>query len=85
MPASLPPRLEALLEEALAPYRRLWPEHVLAAFRDELLVTLQMHPAARRLLTEARMGLEGSSGEVHLIGDDVEGEAAGSVRRAGAK
>lgn len=92
MPAPAVSPLDALIEEALAPYRRVWPAHVLEAFREELRITLQTHPAARRLAAEARMGLDGASGEihvtgaeVHLAGGDVDEGAPARARRAGAR
>lgn len=85
MPAAAPSRLDALLDEALAPYRGIWPAHVVAAFREEMLATLQTHPAARRLAAEAGVDVDGASGEVHLGGAQVEDEAPGRPRTAGAK
>jgi hypothetical protein len=84
MPAALPPRLAALVDEALAPYRRLWPAHVLEAFREELLTTLQTHPDARCLAAEALVGLDDPSGEMHVGGGGPVDESPGApARRSG--
>ena len=54
----------------MAPYRGLWPESAIAAFREEMAATLATHPAAMRLLREARpasLTVE-PSGEVRITG-----------------
>jgi hypothetical protein len=62
------PWVAAQIEAAIAPYRKLWPDAAIEAFREQMAATLATHPAAIRLLREARPIPVEPSGEVYLTG-----------------
>jgi hypothetical protein len=65
------PWVAAQIDAATAPYRRLWTEDQLRAFREQMAETLASHPKAARLLRLAHPGLLDQSAEV-----PIEDEAA---------
>lgn len=79
----------AQIDAAVAPYRDIWPAEAVAAFREEMALTLATHPAARRLLAEARPQQVEPSGEMptagNLTAEDFSTPVADWPRKSGAK
>jgi hypothetical protein len=69
------PFIEAQIERALAPYRRLLPPEDLAYFRDELLLIMETHPAVFRLVDRMRGRDVESSGKVDRFATPVPAES----------
>lgn len=65
------PWVAAQIDAATAPYRRLWTEDELQAFREQMAETLATHPEAARLLRLAHPGIVDQSAEVSTIEDDA--------------
>ena len=60
------PWVAAKIDSATAPYRRLWTEDQLRAFREQMAETLASHPKAARLLRLAHPGLVDQSSEIPI-------------------
>jgi hypothetical protein len=67
------PWVAAQIDAATAPYRRLWTEDELQAFREQMAETLASHPEAARLLRLAHPGLVDQSAEVPIDDDAASG------------
>jgi hypothetical protein len=61
------PWIAAEPDAAVAPYRGIWSEEAILAFRQEALATLISHPTMLRLLREARPGPTFASGDVRVV------------------
>lgn len=48
------PWVAAQIDAAVEPYRKLWPAEAIEAFREEMAITLETHPAAQKLMRQAR-------------------------------
>ena len=64
------PWVAAQIDAATAPYRRLWTEDQLRAFREQMAETLASHPKAARLLRLAHPGIVDQSSEVAIENED---------------
>jgi len=64
------PWVAAQIDDAVAPYRRVWTEEEITIFREQMAETLATNPTAIAALRDAHPGIVDESGEARVVPDD---------------
>ena len=66
------PWVAARIDAVAARYRRFWTDEQLRAFREQMAETLATNPNAARLLRLAHPSIVDESGQVPLVGSELD-------------